>query len=165
MFEWLKLESGERIFNMEQIDFCELSREIVSEWIPQLEQNGIEYEIQIPDQEMNLCMDVSSYRRIINNLLQNLVKHSHADKMILEIHEFEENVCIMLKDNGVGIAEKDLPHICERLYKCDGARSGKGSGLGLAIVSELVKANQGKLVVESKIGEGSSFLVEFSKNK
>lgn len=164
LFEWLKLESGERIFHFERIDICELSREIMSEWIPQLEQKQIEYNIEIPEQEIYLILDESSYRRILYNLLQNLLIHSQADKMKLEIHELEEKICIILKDNGVGISQKDLSHIFERLYKCDSARNGKGSGLGLAIVNELIKANNGRIHAESE-GEGSAFIVELPRSK
>ena len=52
LFEWLKLESGERIFDFQRLDLCELSREVMIEWIPQLEQNQIEYQISIPDREL-----------------------------------------------------------------------------------------------------------------
>lgn len=165
LFEWLKLESGERIFKFEIKDICELSRELIGEWIPQLEQNQIEYEIDIPDTEIELLLDAGAYYRILNNLLQNVLTHSKADSIKLEIYEDEEKVYVNLSDNGIGISEKDLPHIFERLYKCDCARSGKGTGLGLAIVSELLKANKGSIYVESKQGEGSSFIMTFQKNK
>lgn len=165
LFEWLKLESGERIFEFKRMDICELSREVMGEWIPQLEQNQIEYQIRIPEDELELVIDESSYRRILNNLLQNVLIHSQADLITLDIHENEETVCISLTDNGVGISEKDLPHIFERLYRCDAARSGKGNGLGLSIVTELLKANKGSIRVESRLGEGSHFVIEFPKNK
>lgn len=165
LFEWLKLESGERSFDFERVDICELSRELMSEWIPVLEQHQIKYGIEIPEQEIDLFMDESSYHRIVNNLMQNLMVHSMAHQMDFKINEFNEKVYITITDDGIGIDEKDLPHIFERLYKCDSARTGKGSGLGLAIVHDLVKANKGKIRVESKPGEGCSFSVEFSKSK
>lgn len=165
LFEWLKLESGERIFEFQRLDLCELSREVMIEWIPQLEQNQIEYQISIPDREVELLLDESSYRRILNNLLQNVLIHSQANLIKLEIHEIQERVCISLVDNGIGISRRDLPHIFERMYRCDSARSGKGNGLGLAIVNELVKANKGRIYVESKVEEGSSFILEFQKQE
>ncbi|MBE5960535.1 MAG: HAMP domain-containing histidine kinase [Lachnospiraceae bacterium] len=165
LFEWLKLESGERIFEFERTDIGELSREVMGEWILQLEQNQIEYQIRIPEEEIELVIDAASYRRILNNLLQNVLIHSHADLITLEVREAEENVYVSLTDNGVGISEKDLPHIFERLYRCDVSRNGKGNGLGLAIVMELIKANKGSIHVESKEAEGSHFLIKFSKNK
>lgn len=165
LFEWLKLESGEHIFHFEKKDICELSREIITEWIPQLEQNQIKYQITIPDKEIELLLDKSSYHRILNNLLQNAMVHSQANKIKIEIQETKEKVSIYIKDNGIGISETDLPHIFERLYKCDLARSGKGNGLGLSIVAELLKANNGSIQAISKQDEGSSFIIEFSKNK
>ena len=101
----------------------------------------------------------------LNNLLQNVLIHSQADLIKLEIHEIQDKVCISLVDNGIGISGRDLPHIFERLYRCDLARSGKGNGLGLAIVNELVKANKGRIHVESEEEEGSSFILEFQKQE
>lgn len=164
LFEWLKIESGEKIFYFEKTDICELMREIVVQWIPQMEQNNVGYEIDIPEQEIELLLDESSVRRIMNNLMQNVFTHSKTKEVKIGILDTEENICIYVQDYGVGIAEKDLPHIFERLYKCDSARSERGNGLGLAIVSELVKANQGKINVTSRLGEGCCFTIEFPKS-
>lgn len=165
LFEWLKLESGEHMFHFEKKDIYELSREIMIEWIPQLEQRQIEYQIAIPDKETELLLDENSYRRILNNLLQNAMMHSQANKIKIEIQETKEKIFVSVEDNGIGISEIDLPHIFERLYKCDSARNGKGNGLGLAIVAELLKANDGSIQIVSKQGEGSTFIITFSKNK
>lgn len=165
LFEWLKLESGEYSFHFETKDVCELSREIMIDWIPVFEQKHIQYEIEIPDQESYLLLDENSYRRILNNLLQNLLVHSQSKQMEFKLHESEDIICISITDYGIGISDKDLPHIFERLYRCDISRNGKGNGLGLNIVCELVKANKGEIHVKSKLGEGSQFSIVFCKNK
>ena len=66
-----------------------------------------------------------------------------------------------MRDNGVGIDKGDLKYIFERLYKCDRGRSQKGSGLGLAIVRQLVEKMEGRVFVESEVGEGTVFSVAF----
>ena len=68
--------------------------------------------------------------RIINNLIQNVIAHSHADKIKISLSKKENSMELLLADNGVGIEKEDLKHIFERLYKCDKGRSEKGSGLG-----------------------------------
>jgi two-component system phosphate regulon sensor histidine kinase PhoR len=60
-------------------------------------------------------------------------------------------------DTGIGIAPEDLPHVFERFYRADPARSGGGAGLGLAIVKGLVEAQGGQVGVESTPGQGASF--------
>ncbi len=63
--------------------------------------------------------------RIVNNLIQNVIAHSHADKIKIALSKKENNMELLLADNGVGIEKEDLKHIFERLYKCDKGRSEK----------------------------------------
>ena len=86
--------------------------------------------------------------RIINNLIQNVIAHSHADKIKIALSKQENNMRLLLADNGVGIEKEDLKHIFEQLYKCDKGRSEKGSGLGLSIVHQLVEKMGGSITVE-----------------
>ena len=99
--------------------------------------------------------------RILNNLIQNVISHSHADKVEIALSELEGNIKILLSDNGVGIDKEDLKHIFERLYKCDKGRSEKGSGLGLSIVHQLVAKLNGIITAESTLGEGTVFVLLF----
>ncbi len=66
---------------------------------------------------------------------------------------------IRITDTGPGIAPEDLPHIFERFYRSDEARTGSGAGLGLAIAQELIEAQNGQITVTSEIGKGSAFTV------
>ena len=105
--------------------------------------------------------DMDSYMRIVNNLIQNVIAHSHADKIKIALSKKENNMELLLADNGVGIEKDDLKHIFERLYKCDKGRSEKGSGLGLSIVHQLVEKMGGSITVESFPGEGTEFMLLF----
>ena len=104
---------------------------------------------------------VPSYMRIINNLIQNVIAHSHANKIKIALSKKENNMELLLADNGVGIEKEDLKHIFERLYKCDKGRSEKGSGLGLSIVHQLVEKMGGSITVESVPGKGTEFMLLF----
>jgi signal transduction histidine kinase len=159
IFEWLKLESGEWILSFEERDICELAREIMADWIPQMESAGLDYEIDTPDEEMMVSLDSGACRRMVNNLLQNALTHSKAGKVWVELRMDGQMARLSVSDNGIGMPERDLPFIFDRLYKCDTARSKRGSGLGLSIASELAKAHGGKISVESRLGEGSKFVL------
>ena len=104
---------------------------------------------------------MDSYMRIVNNLIQNVIAHSHADKIKIALSKKENNMELLLADNGVGIEKEDLKHIFERLYKCDKGRSEKGSGLGLSIVHQLVEKMGGSIAVESLPGKGTEFMLLF----
>lgn len=108
---------------------------------------------------MNL--DSDGYIRIINNLMQNAVTHSRADKISLALSEQQGNMRILLADNGIGMENTDLEHIFDRLYKCDKGRTSKGKGLGLSIVQQLVEKLNGTITAESEPGKGTSFILQF----
>ncbi len=150
LFEWVKLDAKEQLFQFEIGDLNELTRNILVDWIPVLEDKHFNYEITIPDEECNIVLDKKAYKRILNNLLQNVLLHSEGDKVSVRICEKGQQVKVFVSDNGIGINEDELPHIFERLYKCDESRSHGGSGLGLAIVKELTEAHHGIISVESK---------------
>ena len=62
-------------------------------------------------------------------------------------------------DNGIGIDEKDLPHVFERFYMADRSRAGGGTGMGLAIAKHVIEAHQGKISAQSTEGKGSTFSI------
>ena len=159
LFEWVKLDAGEQIFHFEVLDINEISRNIMADWIPVLESRDFQYEIVIPEQEYWMFVDINAYTRIINNLFQNILMHSQGDEMKFQILENSQEMKIILEDNGKGISAEHLPHIFERLYQCDNARSGKGNGLGLAITKELVSAHKGMITAESILDKGTKFII------
>ena len=161
LFDWFKLGSDEFSMNIAEIDLTELTRNILIDWIPILEDTQVGFTIDIPEQPFRVQIDPDGYMRIINNLIQNIISHSHADKIELALSEQNRNIKILLSDNGIGIGKEDLTHIFDRLYKCDKGRSEKGSGLGLSIVHELVKKLNGTITADSTPGKGTIFTLFF----
>ncbi len=163
LFEWVKLDAGEQIFHFELCDLNELSRNIIADWVPILENSYIDYDIEIPETEYSTRIDLNAYTRIINNLLQNVITHSEGNKLTLQVFEDAKQAKIIVSDNGKGISSDDLPHIFERMYQCDHSRSVKGNGLGLSIVKELVTAHKGKITAGSTLNVGTTFTILLPK--
>ena len=164
LFEWLKLESGEWTYDFVHENICELTRLILADWIIKLEESNIDFNFDIPEKALFILVDKNAYDRIINNLLANMIKHSHANKLVVKITEEISEVQITITDNGVGIDEKELPFIFDRLYKCDTSRTENSNGLGLAITKELTIAHNGTINVISGYGKGTAFKLRFPKN-
>lgn len=161
LFEWLKLESGEWVYDFQTENICELTRLVLADWIMKFEENKIDFHFDIPEKALYVIIDKNAFNRIINNLLSNTIKHSHANKLIVQIIEVQDKIQISITDNGVGIEEKDLPFIFDRLYKCDTSRTENSNGLGLAIAKELITALNGTIAVNSCYGEGTTFNLKF----
>jgi len=161
LFDWFKLNSNEFALEIQSVEAAELTRNILIDWIPIFEDKQVDYDIDIPEQPVRVKLDMDSYMRIINNLIQNVIAHSHADKIKIALSKQGNHMELLLADNGVGIEKEDLKHIFERLYKCDKGRSEKGSGLGLSIVHQLVEKMGGNITVESVPGKGTKFMLLF----
>lgn len=165
LFDWFKLNSNEFSIQMQKVEVAELTRNILVDWIPIVEEKKMAYSFEIPDRPFWVKMDSDCYRRIVNNLIQNIIIHSKATSFALDLKCSGNFVTIVIKDNGIGISEEDLKHIFERLYKCDKGRLNKGSGLGLSIVQQLVIKMAGEINVESRVEHGSSFILKFPRLK
>ena len=161
LFDWFKLNSDEFVLEIHSVETAELTRNILIDWIPIFEDKQVDYDIDIPEQPVRVMLDVDSYIRIINNLIQNVIAHSHADKIKIILSKKKNSMELILADNGVGIEKEDLKHIFERLYKCDKGRAERGSGLGLSIVHQLVEKMGGSIAVESVSGKGTAFTLLF----
>lgn len=161
LFDWFKLNSNEFAIEIQTVEAAELTRDILIDWIPIFENKQIDYNIDIPEQPFRVRLDSDCYMRILNNLIQNVIAHSHADKIEIVLSKEKGSMQIRITDNGIGIEKEDLKHIFERLYKCDKGRSEKGSGLGLSIVHQLVEKMNGTITAESAQGKGTQFTLLF----
>ncbi|MFA9463080.1 MAG: sensor histidine kinase [Velocimicrobium sp.] len=162
LFEWFKLNSNEETFIIGKVEIAELTRNLLKDWIPIFENNCLDFDIDIPEKRIKVNLDEDAYARIINNLIQNVISHSGATHVKIKVSLLTANVMITVADNGKGIPKQDLPHVFERLYKCDTARSEKGSGLGLSIVQQLVEKMGGSISVQSESYQRTEFIVQFS---
>lgn len=161
LFDWFKLNSDEFMLKPEVVEAAELTRNLLIDWIPVLEDKQIAYNLDIPEQPIRVRLDTDAYGRILNNLVQNVVAHSQATEIGISVSRQDREMALLVWDNGVGMEKKDLQHIFERLYKCDQGRSQKGSGLGLAITHQLVEKMGGTITAASTPGKGTTFAVRF----
>lgn len=106
--------------------------------------------------------------QVIINLLSNAIKYSNDQGIVdIEISKTKRNATFSIKDNGIGIAEDDLPYIFEYLYRVDKSRDRNtgGSGIGLYVVKSIVDAHNGKIEVSSKLDSGTKFTITLPSEK
>ncbi len=117
------------------------------------------------DKNIKLDLDKSivkvnedSIYELISILVDNAVKYGENKEVFVTL----KNKVLKIKDNGIGISDSDLPHIFDRFYRGDKARSHDGYGLGLSIAKQIADIHSAKIKVESKLGVGTTFKVIFS---
>ncbi|MBI9048621.1 MAG: HAMP domain-containing histidine kinase [Anaerolineaceae bacterium] len=165
LFDWFKLNSQEQQYQLEAVEINEYTREILIEWLPVFEQSQITLNATIPESDFILFLDKFAYTRIINNLLQNAIKHGHCSEIHICVEKNTASVLIQVGNNGKAIPADQMPYIFGRLYKGDAARSDRGSGLGLAIVDELVRGLDGEISVSRSDETNTVFCIKFPYKK
>ncbi len=107
-----------------------------------------------------VMLDAEKTTWVLNNLLSNAIKYSYTDGIIeIEVHQKEKTIVFSVKDYGRGIAREYQSRLFEKYFQVPGSIS-KGTGLGLAISKEFIKAQGGKIEVESEPGKGTIFRFE-----
>lgn len=142
------------------------SQQIISEIIDLYSMTAEEKNITIELSEMNQFQflgDRNRSKQVFSNLLDNAIKYSKAGSVIQIVTQTcDQKNTIQIKDQGVGIAEEDLPRIWDRLFRGADSHSAKGLGLGLSLVQSICKAHGWKITAESQLGIGSQFTVTVS---
>jgi len=126
-------------------------------------QAGISFQLELEEDSPILILEDDLYQ-IVFNLMENGIKYNQPGGMLtVRLSRMEENAILEVRDTGMGIPEDALPHVFERFYRVDKARSRAtgGSGLGLAIVRTIVQRNRGEIAVSSVVGQGTVFMVTF----
>ena len=129
---------------------------------PLCEQRNQTLTLSLQD-DCDMYADRTKLQQVVYNLMENAFKYTQEGGTInVSLQHVGKNAVLKVQDNGPGIAAEHLPHIFDRFYRVDKARSREtgGTGLGLAIVNQLVVLHGGEIHVESEVGKGTTFIVE-----
>ena len=154
-----KAEAGKLSAEFEWINLRELVEEIIED----------QKQTRLKDREVQLSVEVSNpsfktdqrlFRHILNNLLDNAGKYSPDDTRIrISFSEYEQNLIFIVRDEGMGIREKDQKKIFEPFYRTKDVFEIEGTGLGMTIVKRSVEALGGSIELDSEIGKGTTFTI------
>ena len=129
---------------------------------PMIKKRSQTVNLSIQD-DCDMYADRTKLQQVVYNLMENAVKYTQEGGTVdVTLQRIGRDAVMTVKDNGPGIPAEHLPHIFDRFYRVDKARSREagGTGLGLAIVHQLVMLHGGEIHVESEEGKGTSFIVE-----
>jgi signal transduction histidine kinase len=157
-----RADSGVEGLQFVPVDLTETLREACRQARVLAEGKQITLSEQIPEGAISVTGDVHALQRLFLVLLDNAVKYTPPGGSITaHLVHADSLVVAEIRDTGIGIGEGDLPHIFERFYRADKARSRElgGAGLGLSIARWITDTHRGAIEVQSVAGEGSVFLV------
>jgi len=123
--------------------------------------SDLSFTLELAPEALYVQGDVAELSIALNAIFDNAISYTPAGGRI-EVRTYRrrsEEIAIDVRDSGLGISSAELPHIFERFYRADRARSTRGFGLGLPIARKVVELHYGRIEVESTLGEGSLFRV------
>jgi two-component system, OmpR family, phosphate regulon sensor histidine kinase PhoR len=157
-----RLEARSDEMKCEPLDLAALIRETARDWSVRTGKKGVELKLDLADDLPEIHADRMRMEQILSNLLDNALKYTpNGNAITLGASRNGESLDFWVKDTGQGILSSDLPHIFERFYRADKARSRDlgGTGLGLSIVKHIAQAHGGTVEAESAFGKGTTVRV------
>ena len=163
-----RADEGRAPLAVEESDLRELLGDVAETAGMLGESAGIIVSSSMPEHEVRLAVDRHRIREMLLNLVTNAIKYTpRGGQVALRLTEENGEAVITVRDSGIGIAPGDLPHIFERFWRADPARSRTGdrpgTGLGLAITKWIAEAHGGTITVQSRPGRGSVFTVRLPR--
>lgn len=157
-----RTDVGTEALTFTRVDLCDIAREASAEGKTLAESRHIEWSQALPEFSLWVGGDADALRRLFLILIDNAIKYTPQHGTVsLRVTNTDGKAYVEVVDTGIGIAEGDLPHIFDRFYRADSARSrdSGGFGLGLSIGNWIAKAHQADITVKSVVGKGSRFQV------
>jgi len=154
-------DSGKEQLNLEAVNLKELLTELASGTEVLCQEKGFQFKLGLLE---NLVVkgDKVKLKQLFFNLLDNAIRYTRSGGIVsVSLVRKGENAVVAIRDSGIGIPKEHIPHIFERFYRVDKARSRAegGVGLGLSICQHVAEVHGGSIKVESQVGQGSTFSV------
>lgn len=161
LLDFSRIEAGRIAAVYAPVDLSKLTADLASVFRSAIERAGMKLIIDCPPLPSEVYVDSEMWEKIVLNLISNAFKFTFDGEIRVSLKGNGQFAELNVADSGIGIAEKELPHIFERFHRVEGARGRtfEGSGIGLALVQELVKLHGGTVEAQSTPGNGSSFKI------
>jgi two-component system sensor histidine kinase BaeS len=159
-------DAGQLSLHRVEVALRDLLEHSILVYTPQAEQKGVTLQLDLPPALPKITVDLDRMAQVLDNLISNALRHTPAGGEIrLAARRQNHHLLLLVQDTGAGIAPEDLPHVFDRFYRGDKARSDSGeSGLGLAIARSIVEAHNGRIDATSVLGQGTTFTISLPLN-
>ncbi|MBF0138268.1 MAG: histidine kinase [Magnetococcales bacterium] len=156
-----KIESGMMEWHLTEVDLAQIAHEAIDATRQLFDNKSVQLVNKVPPEPFLLQADRDKIIQVVINLLSNAVKFcdAHTGQVAIELRNLPDGVGLAVVDNGAGIPREDVDRIFEKFYQAhiDAVDFPLGSGLGLTICRRIIERHQGRIWVESELGQGSTF--------
>jgi len=162
LFELSKLDTEQLEFRFEPVPLVEMADQVGLAFVQRFADKMIEFETEFADDALEVWGDGNRLSQVVTNLLGNAAVFTpEGGKVTLACARDGNRAVLTVSDTGVGIPEKDIPHIFESFFHLEKSRTRNlgGTGLGLAICKAIVEKHRGEITVRSRVGQGTTFTV------
>lgn len=167
LLDYSRVEAGRTQAAYQLINLAELTTDLASSFRSIIEKAGMQLHVATAAIESPTYVDRQMWEKIVLNLLSNAFKYTLQGSISVKLQQEGNDAVLKVIDTGVGIPQKELPHMFERFHRVENTagRTHEGSGIGLALVHELVHLHGGIITVESVESAGSTFTVKIPVGK
>ena len=163
LLDFNRVVEGKAQASFESVDLAEVTKAVAAAFEPAITDAGLRLGLALTPLPHPVYVDRDMWEKVMLNLLSNAFKFTFEGEIAVDTRPSSDGrfAEVTIRDTGSGIPEDQLPRLFDRFHRVEGAkgRSIEGSGIGLALVQELVKLHGGRVAVESKVDEGTSFTV------
>lgn len=167
LLDFAKFDAKEFTLRNTRFDLNELLTQLIDDAQGLAKERHITLKLQTHSNLEPIFGDQQVWEKIVLNLLSNALKFTpEAGTIAIKLFPKNNSIVLVVKDSGIGIEQEHLPHIFERFYQIDSSttRSYSGTGIGLALVKQFVDLMQGRIEVESQVGQGTCFTLTIPQN-
>lgn len=154
-----RISSGKLKLEVTEVDLSALVLGIVALLQEELTRGGYRLEVHVSQPIVGLW-DRTRIEQVVTNILTNAMKYGNGKPIVFNVESHNEEAILIVKDHGIGIAEKDQIKIFKKFERFVSSDHYSGMGLGLYITHQIIKAHGGSIKVESNLGEGATFTVK-----
>jgi signal transduction histidine kinase/CheY-like chemotaxis protein len=167
LLDYSRVEAGRVQAVYQPLDLSELTTDLASSFRSIIEKAGMNLLVECPPSAIRYYADRQMWEKIVLNLLSNAFKYTLEGTITVSLEHQGNAAVLAVRDTGVGIPEKELPHMFQRFHRVENTagRTHEGTGIGLSLVNELVQLQGGEITVSSVEGKGSCFVVKIPAGK
>ena len=159
-----QIAAGRLVLESAECDLSEVVRESAERFADEASRAGSEIRMRL-EPEVKGKWDSFRLEQMVTNLVSNAIKYGDGKPIEIVVETGPSSARLVVRDNGIGIAEKELHRVFEPFHRSTSDRRYSGLGLGLHITSQIVRAHGGEIQVKSEVGNGSSFIVELPRQR